>query len=396
MLNQVFLSYRHESPEHARAVGRLGELLRQAGIPVQLDQFYLDENPGGPNEGWPKWCQDSANQSACVLVIASAGWFAAYEGTGEPGLGCGAAAEAFLFRQFLYDEKGVNARLRLALLNDLPAACRVPEGLRAWHQFHPFADNAQLDQLVAWIAQRLGLGDIQSPTVRWPEPDDEFKPDLADRVENEWQAIKNVLSGRSRERILLFEAGTGLGKSALLRQAVAYARSRRIAVAQVDLKGTPDLAAILGQLDLDLGSRLPNFNREGASKTHLFRKDLRALRQPVLLIFDSYDQPVADNKTITDWLSLQILNEVETALAVAVIVAGQRAPDYANAGWRALARRLPLAPITAVEHWEPWIERRYPDFRAKGAHLPTVLMVARGNPAVVSASCDAIVRSGTS
>jgi len=34
MRNQVFISYRQESPEHAREVRRLGELLRQAGLPV--------------------------------------------------------------------------------------------------------------------------------------------------------------------------------------------------------------------------------------------------------------------------------------------------------------------------------------------------------------------------
>jgi SEFIR domain len=76
----VFISYRHESEEHASAVRRLGELLRQSKIPVALDQFHLDEHPGGPDlGGWPKWCEDCANDSACVLIIASAGWFAEYE-----------------------------------------------------------------------------------------------------------------------------------------------------------------------------------------------------------------------------------------------------------------------------------------------------------------------------
>jgi hypothetical protein len=390
--NHVFLSYRHESPEHARAVSRLGDLLQQAGIPVELDQFYLDKNPGGPNEGWPKWCEDRANQSACVVVIASPGWFAAYDGTGEPASGCGAAVEASLFRQFLYDEKGINARIRLAFLSPLPPGCAIPERLRPWHQFHPFSDNAQLDQLVAWIALQLGLTGVTSPTVRWPKPNDEFKPDFADRVDTEWQAVKHVFAGSARERILLFEGGTGLGKSVLVREAAAYAKSLGITMARVDLKSTRDIPAILGQLDVDLSKLLPNFTSEGGSKTHLLRKDLRALRQPALLIFDSYDQDVVDNPPVADWLSQQVLNEVETALGVAVIVAGQRSPDFRNAGWRNLARHLPLAPITEAAHWEPWIERRYPSFRSKRADLSTVLMIAGGNPAVVSASCEAIAK----
>ena len=109
MLNQVFISYRHENPEHARAVRRLGELLRQSEIQVALDQFLLDEYLGGPDEGWPKWCEDCANDSACVLIIASEGWFAAYEKdeNAPKGTGLGAATEADLFfRQALWDEKG--------------------------------------------------------------------------------------------------------------------------------------------------------------------------------------------------------------------------------------------------------------------------------------------------
>jgi len=161
----------------------------------------------------------------------------------------------------------------------------------------------------------------------------------------------------------------------------------------VDFKGGGlDVAAVLGQLYLDLGAHLPNFSQQGADKTHLLRKDLRALQQPVLIIFDSYED-VAENKTVADWLCQQLLNEIETALGLAVIVAGQTVPDSASAFWRELARHVLLGPITELEYWEPWIERRYPSFRHKGAHLPTVLMIAHGNPAVIATSCEAIAKS---
>lgn len=48
MFQQVFISYRLESPEHARAVRRLGELLRQAKIPVALDKFISTTARAGP------------------------------------------------------------------------------------------------------------------------------------------------------------------------------------------------------------------------------------------------------------------------------------------------------------------------------------------------------------
>jgi SEFIR domain len=156
-MRHVFISYRHENAEHARSVRRLGEFLRQANIPVALDQFYLDEFPAGPDLGWPKWCEDHANESACVLIIGSEGWFSAYEKTGQPGVGLGAATEADLFRQWLYDEGGDNPRIRLAFLRDI-ATQQIPVWLRAWHHFRPFASDDQLDQLIRWISDRLGLG----------------------------------------------------------------------------------------------------------------------------------------------------------------------------------------------------------------------------------------------
>jgi hypothetical protein len=388
MLNQVFLSYSHESLEHARVVRRLGQLLREAKIPVALDQFFLDEHPGGPDEGWPKWCANSANQSACVLIIGSEGWFAAYADTAGPSIGLGAASEATIIRHALREEKGRTTRTRLALLHSL-SADMVPSPLRTFHQFRPFESSAELDELIWWIADCLGLHHILPPTVQWPEPAP-FQPDLADRIE-EWRAIVDLLAGRSRQRILLYQGGTGLGKSELLRQAVKYAREIvRLPVVFVNFSGGGfDISNILGQFDLELSAQLPNFSREGAGRTHLLRKDLRAMRTPALLMFDTYEL-AADSQTVVDWLNLQLLPEVETSLGLAVIVAGQKVPDRTGAAWRDLSRQILLNPIAELEHWESWIAGRYPAFRSKGADLATVLMIANGNPAVVRTACSAI------
>jgi hypothetical protein len=394
MQQQVFISYRHEGPEHARAVRRLAELLRQAKVPVALDQFLLEDQPGGPDEGWPKWCEDRANQSACVIIVASEGWFAAYDKDerAPKGSGLGAATEADLFRQALWDEKGHNARIRLAFLDDLDIG-KVPARLRAWHQFRPFQADAELDQLARWAADCLGIRDFEPPSVRWPAPVD-FVPDIADRNLKEWPAVVDLLAGRSRQRILLYEGGTGLGKSVLLRQVAAYAQLLGIPCVLVNFKGAGhDLEAILGQFDLDLGAgHLPRFCADGATRTHLLRKDLRALRRPVLAIFDTYEE-IAENPTLADWLTQQFLPEVERALGLAVIIAGQRVPPHASATWGALARHIEMQPITDIAQWEPWIERRYPGFD-KDTHLATVLALADGNPATVATYCDALAKKG--
>jgi hypothetical protein len=385
MLQQVFISYRHETPEHALAVRRLSELLRQAKIPVVLDQFYLDDHPGGPDMGWPKWCADCASNSACVLIIGSPGWFEAYEKSAAPG-GLGAATEADVLRNTLYRERTNNARIRLAFLNDV--SVEVPDTLFGWHQFRPFDNDDQLNHLIRWVSGRLGFVNIDLPTVRWPEPL-EFRPNLADRL-TEWPAIVELLAGHARARILLFEGPTGLGKSALVRQAAVYARGIGVPVVQLDLKnGGLDVDGILGQFDLDLSQSLPNFSREGARRTNLLRKDMRSLRKPVLVTFDTYEGCVG-NQTVVDWMNQQFLTEVETALGLAVIVAGQRVPDYNGARWRDQARHLALKPITEIEQWQGWVEQHYPDFQKKGADLNTIMMFAQGNPAVVSSACETI------
>jgi SEFIR domain len=237
MLQQVFISYRHETPEHERAVGRLGELLRHAKIPVVLDQFFKEDNPGGPDEGWPKWSEDRANESACLLIVASEGWFAAYNKTAPPDTGMGAATEADLVRQWLYDEKADNTRIRLVLLHEI-AADKIPPRLRGWHQFRPFESDDQLEGLLRWVAQCVGVENPELPAVRWPEPVP-FRPDFADRVKEEWPAVAELLTSHSRHRILLYEGASGLGKSVLVRQAAAYAKKLGVGVALVDFKGGP-------------------------------------------------------------------------------------------------------------------------------------------------------------
>jgi SEFIR domain len=217
MMQHVFISYRQEGPEHGRAVRRLGELLLEAKIPVALDQFLLEKHPGGPDSGWPKWCEDCANQSASVLIIGSEGWFSAYDKAAPPGVGLGAATEADLFRQALWDDKGDHQRIRLAFLDNV-APEKVPVRLRAMHQFRPFENDDQLNALIRWVGQCLGMASLELPTVRWPEPLP-FQPDMANRNKKEWPALVQMLSGHSRERILLFEGASGLGKSALVRQA---------------------------------------------------------------------------------------------------------------------------------------------------------------------------------
>src|SRR5262245_58208200 len=92
----AFISYRREGDRHQNAVLRLATALRDAGIEVTLDAFAQAEvfHGGGPDAGWPQWCEQQATTHRRVLVAASDGWFAAWSGTHPPGAGLGCAHEA--------------------------------------------------------------------------------------------------------------------------------------------------------------------------------------------------------------------------------------------------------------------------------------------------------------
>lgn len=150
MTSPVFISYRQASPDHSQHVANLGVRLTAQGIAVQLDQFYSKTHPGGPPQGWPKWCENWVTQADKTLIVASPGWFAAYEGKAPPGTGLGAACESGLVRQMLYDAKGINERFRLVFLEAM-AADAVPIALRPWHQFMLYKGDSEFSSLLAWL-----------------------------------------------------------------------------------------------------------------------------------------------------------------------------------------------------------------------------------------------------
>jgi SEFIR domain len=155
-MRSVFISYRHESEAHAAEVRAFAARLQAEKLPVELDQFYLGENPGGPDEGWPKWCRDRAVKSECVLVIASPGWFQAFESEGPDGQGLGAAEEARIFGQTIYKEKGICPRIRFVILNT-SGDREFPLGLDAWHKFDLVTRPGDFALILGWARQKLSI-----------------------------------------------------------------------------------------------------------------------------------------------------------------------------------------------------------------------------------------------
>jgi hypothetical protein len=95
---RVFISYSHDSIEHARRVLELAERLRQDGVDAQLDQYVA----GTPSRGWPRWMEDKLESAQFVLVICTDTYYRRFLGHEEPNKGKGVGWEGSLVTLELY------------------------------------------------------------------------------------------------------------------------------------------------------------------------------------------------------------------------------------------------------------------------------------------------------
>src|ERR1700752_2701894 len=91
---RVFISYSHDSLEHARRVMGLAERLRKDGVDAQLDQYMA----GTPARGWPRWMEDQLDAAQFVLVICTEIYQRRFLGREKTHKGEGAAFEGNLVR----------------------------------------------------------------------------------------------------------------------------------------------------------------------------------------------------------------------------------------------------------------------------------------------------------
>jgi hypothetical protein len=151
----VFISYRQTDDAQKRRVRLFAEQLRERGIQVVLDQFFLDKHPAGPNEGWDVWSSQQALESARVLIIGTRAWFDCFEKKQPPGVGLGAVCEADDIRHRLYEGGGLNGDVRVVLFDEQDAI-HIPAKLKRYHRFHAQRDLASI---VRWLEGSFPAGE---------------------------------------------------------------------------------------------------------------------------------------------------------------------------------------------------------------------------------------------
>ncbi len=101
----VFISYSHDSPEHADRVLALADQLIQDGIDCILDQYETS-----PPEGWPRWMDRHIRNSDFVIMICTETYYRRVMGEEEPGKGLGVKWEGNLIYQHIYGANTENVR----------------------------------------------------------------------------------------------------------------------------------------------------------------------------------------------------------------------------------------------------------------------------------------------
>ncbi len=371
--------------------------MRSRGLTVVFDEFYLEDKPEGPNEKWSRWCIKQAKESACVLIVGSAGWYTAFghPETAECGEGQGAAAEANVIQEQLYRAKWVTSRHRVVIL-DQGDEIGLPEEIGGWLSFAPKSKPADLAALIRWATQATGVGPVADvrPQTSWPTQPAPFKYDLADRAEREWPAVLRLLTAGAPVRILVFKGPSGFSKSALLRTAARYAKTLTVPTAYVDFKDTKLLTEtnVLRELQLGLVDALPAFSQMKEPDRWSPRQALRALQGPALILLDTYEN-AKETKDLVEWIETQLLGAVEECEHLRFIIGGQKEPDTAGSRWRDYAELVELDRILDKHVWKDWVDKLNPNVDEK--HVEGIVLGLEGVPGNISTALETCAKKIT-
>jgi hypothetical protein len=334
--------------------------------------------PAGPNEGFQLWSENQVRAAERTLIVCSERYCARYDGREAPGIGCGATFEAGVIRELLYRAGGVNENFRVVVLSPVDDV-HVPLSLGRYRHFKVYNDGDYKD-LLAW----LGANATAAPAAR-PVPATTWERKIADCLhifQAFEQAFEQAVTGAAQQRILLISGPSGHGKTAVMKELRAFAEHQGVRSVLLDFKGCPSRDEVFESLRAELGQGIlrQTWNSQGTVRFHNLIADLQHLAEPLLLIFDTYEQASEDAQK---WLESHLLLKLDRAPKVVVVIGGQKVPDHERHVWSDLARPLPLGAIDDPSQWMEYAERewRYTLSLEAATMLTTV---TGGNPAQLS------------
>jgi hypothetical protein len=156
---RVFISYSHDSSEHAKAILALAQRLRQDGVDAWIDQY---EN-GTPEEGWPRWMLNRLDWAETVLLVCTETYYRRFRGYDDPEQGKGADWEGQLITLELYNAKSRKVNFVPILFSNRDKEF-IPEPLRGvTHYLLDPGDNhsaTEYSRLMAFLHGKAGVAPI--------------------------------------------------------------------------------------------------------------------------------------------------------------------------------------------------------------------------------------------
>ncbi len=120
---RVFISYSHDSADHAAQVLALSDRLRSEGIDCVIDQYEP-----APPEGWPSWMEAQVKASDFVLLVCTEGY---YQRATTREKASGVLFESVIITQDLYSAAMRNERF-IPILFDGSSPREIIEPLRSF------------------------------------------------------------------------------------------------------------------------------------------------------------------------------------------------------------------------------------------------------------------------
>lgn len=340
-MDPVFISYRQIDETQRARVRAFADQLRNSGITVILDQFFVDSNPGGPPEGWPKWSSDQAIKTKRVLIIGSESWFHCFDGTQQPGTGLGAACEAGDIRQRIYDCASTNEDIRVVLL-DSADNVHISTHLKRYHRFQATED---LEGIVRWLGGTVGsslptLPDWpdSAPTLHWP---------VADHTAA-LEAFARLITRGTPHRYLPISGISEMGKSHITNQFLANAHSiSDLRCGRFDFKGSADMDRSLATFAEHLCVATPHAGTGVSAQLAEIFNSLKSTGRPTLLIFDTFELAIDSDRWVKETLLISLLR----APWLRVIIIGQKVPAGFGQPWSAVSAPEIVLRSPTPEEW---------------------------------------------
>jgi hypothetical protein len=198
---RVFISYSHDSAEHADRVLAFSDRLRRDGIDTILDQY---EHP--PPGDWPLWMDKRIRDADFVLMICTKTYYRRVMDEEEPGKGLGVRWEGKLIYQHIYQAQTTNTRFIPVMfedcnLDDIPTPVQGGARYRIESELKKLPPRERAPDFIT--GPRISLAKLPTTNPELFGRDDELA--LLDKAWKDEQT-----------NVVAFVAWGGVGKTALV------------------------------------------------------------------------------------------------------------------------------------------------------------------------------------